>query len=54
VCHFRQWIDDFISGPDAVLLARGKKIDGDPNTEARLKKELNDFEKWSDDFISGA
>jgi hypothetical protein len=35
-------------------LARGKKIDGDPNTEARLKKELDDFKKWSDDFISGA
>jgi hypothetical protein len=35
-------------------LARGKKIDGDTSTEARLKKEFDDFEKWSDDFISGA
>jgi hypothetical protein len=49
-----QWIDDFISGPDATFLARRKKIDGDPSTEARLKKEFDDFEKWSDDFISGA
>jgi hypothetical protein len=54
VCHFEQWIDDFISGPDAAFLARGKKIDGDPSTEALVKKELEDFEKWSNDFISGA
>jgi hypothetical protein len=53
-CHFEQWIDDFISGLDVVLLARGKKIDGDPSNEAHLKKELDDFEKWSDNFISGA
>jgi hypothetical protein len=32
----------------------GKKIDGDPSTEALVKKELEDFEKWSNDFISGA
>jgi hypothetical protein len=53
-CHFEQWINDFISGPDAAFLARGEKIDGDPNTEARVKKELEDFEKWSNNFISGA
>jgi hypothetical protein len=53
-CHFEKWIDDFISGPDAAFLVRGKKIDGDPSTEARVKKELEDFEKWSNDFISGA
>jgi hypothetical protein len=53
-CHFEQWINDFISGPDAALLAKGKQIDGDPTTEARLKKEFDDFEKWSNDFISGA
>jgi hypothetical protein len=53
-CHFKQWIDNFISGPDAAFLARGKKIDGDPSTEALVKKELEDFEKWSNDFISGA
>jgi hypothetical protein len=33
-------------------LARGKQIDGDPSIEARLKKELDEFKKWSDDFIS--
>jgi hypothetical protein len=44
-CHFEQWIDDFISGLDAAFLARGKKIDGDPSTEALVKKELEDFEK---------
>jgi hypothetical protein len=53
-CHFEQWIDDFISGPDVAFLARGKKIDGDPSTEALVKKELEDFEKWRNDFISGA
>jgi hypothetical protein len=53
-CHFEQWIDDFISGPDAAFLARGKKIDGDPSTEALVKKELENFEKWRNDFISGA
>jgi hypothetical protein len=54
VCHLEQWITDFISGPDVVLLARGEIIDGHPSTEARVKKELEDFKKWSDDFISGA
>jgi hypothetical protein len=54
VCHFEQWIDDFISGLDAAFLARGKKIDGDPSTEALVKQELEDSEKWSNDFISGA
>jgi hypothetical protein len=29
-CHLEQWIDNFISGPDAAFLARGKKIDGSP------------------------
>jgi hypothetical protein len=24
-CHFEQWIDNFISGPDALFLARGRK-----------------------------
>jgi hypothetical protein len=37
-----------------LRLARGKTIDGDPSTEARVKKELEDFEKLSNDFISGA
>jgi hypothetical protein len=32
----------------------GKIINGDPNTEACVKKELEHFKKWSDDFISGA
>jgi hypothetical protein len=27
---------------------------GDPSTEALMKKELENFEKWSNDFISGA
>jgi hypothetical protein len=32
----------------------GKIIDGHPSTEDRVKKELEDFKKWSDDFIIGA